>query len=96
MKRVLLVVLLFCSTMTLTSFGLIDNPKVAVQYQKSMSYNGNGKLLRVNLESKNIKPISENTDLEKEDSNSNKSLFRAFFSFVFQAISKVVIAFTSK
>ena len=89
MKRVLLVVLLFCSTMTLTSFGLIDNPKVAVQYQKSMSYNGNGKLLRVNLESKNIKPISENTDLEKEDSNSNKSLLEHFLALFFKLFLKL-------
>lgn len=97
MKKIALFLLLLTATFSLSSFGIISNPR-AVE-QKSVS----GKTLSVNsksvLNSKNVLTttleIKQDGVVEKEEST-EKNFLKTFFGFIISALSQIVMSLMSK
>ena len=97
MKKIALFLLLLTATFSLSSFGIISNPR-AVE-QKSVS----GKTLSVNsksvLNSKNglttTLEIKREGVIEKEEST-EKNFLKTFFGFIISALSQIVMSLMSK
>lgn len=97
MKKIALFLLLLTATFSLSSFGIISNPR-AVEH-KSVS----GKTLSVNsksvLNSKNglttTLEIKQDGVVEKEEST-EKNFLKTFFGFIISALSQIVMSLMSK
>jgi hypothetical protein len=93
MKKVIFVLLLSVGSFSLTSFGVVDNPKVAL-LQKS-------NLKRINIESKSVQfPVNskQNTDIEAkvEDVENEEGLLKKIFKITFAFVAKLVWSLMSK
>lgn len=97
MKKLVLFVLLVSATFSLSSFGIVSNPRIANQQHKA------GKSMVINSKSTvnsiiifgNPLEIKENGKTD-EKFESGKSLLKSFFGYIISALSQIVMTLVSK
>jgi hypothetical protein len=97
MKKLVLFLFLAISSLSLSSFGIVSNPRIANQQQKA------GKSMVINAKSTvNSTVIFSNTveikDNGKTDEklDSGKSILKSFFGFIISALSQIIMTLVSK
>lgn len=97
MKKLVLFLLLVSATFSLSSFGIVSNPRIANQQHKA------GKSMVINSKSTVNSTVIFSNPLEikeigKADAKleSGKSMLKSFFGFIISALSQIVMTLVSK
>jgi hypothetical protein len=97
MKKLVLFLLLISATFSLSSFGIVSNPRIANQQQKA------GKLMVINSKSTVNSTVIFNNPVEIKDSGkteekleSGKSHLKSFFALIISTLSQIVMTLVSK
>lgn len=97
MKKLVLFLLLVFTTFSLSSFGIVSNPRIANQQQKA------GKSMVINAKSTVSSSVIFSNPLEIKDNGkadadreSGKSILKSFFGFIISALSQIVLTLVSK
>ncbi|MCP9765057.1 hypothetical protein [Lacihabitans soyangensis] len=98
MKKLVLFLLLGSATFSLSSFGIVSNPRIAEHQAKA------GKCMVINSKSAVnsdillVNPLSNNANVNQDASKeeSQKSFLKSFFGFIVSALSQIVITLISK
>ena len=97
MKKLVLFLFLVTITFSLSSFGIVSNPRIANQQQKA------GKSMVINAKSTVNSTVIfsspvEIKDNEKSDEklDSGKSILKSFFGFIISALSEIIMTLASK
>ena len=97
MRKLVLFLLLVSATISLSSFGIVSNPRIANQQQKA------GKSMAINSKSTVNSIIIFSNPLEIKDNGkadadreSGKSILKSFFGFIISALSQIVVTLVSK
>ena len=98
MKKLVLFLLLVSATFSLSSFGIVSNPRIADQQLKagkSMAINSKS---TVNTNSLLLNPLMGKTgnDQEVSKEESQKSFLKSLFGFIVSALSEIVLTLISK
>jgi len=97
MKRLALFLLLSVSVLSLSSFGIISNPRLAEQNSseiKTLTINSKSTIISKSQAVTSL-DLKEEPDLEKQETES-KNFIKSFFSFVISALSQIVWTLLSK
>jgi len=97
MKKLVLFLLLVSATFSLSSFGIVSNPRIANQQQKA------GKSMVINSKSTVNSTVIFSNPVEIKDNGktdekfeSGKSILKSFFGFIISALSQIVMTLVSK
>ncbi len=97
MKKLVLFLLLVSATFSLSSFGIVSNPRIANQQQKA------GKSMVINAKSTVSSTVIFSNPIEIKDNGktnekmeSGKSILKSFFGFIISALSQIVLTLVSK
>lgn len=97
MKKLVLFLLLLSATFSLSSFGIVSNPRIANQQQRA------GKSMTINSKSTVNSMVIFSNPVEIKDNGktderleSGKSFLKSFFGFIISALSQIVMTLVSK
>lgn len=97
MKKLVLFILLISATFSLSSFGIVSNPRISNQHQKA------GKSMVINAKSTVSSTVIFSNPIEIKDNGkidekmeSGKSILKSFFGFIISALSQIVLTLVSK
>ncbi|MCF8325388.1 MAG: hypothetical protein K9I84_10550 [Leadbetterella sp.] len=97
MKKLVLFLLMVSATLSLSSFGIVSNPRMADQQHKA------GKSMVINSKSSVNSTVIFNNPVEIKDSGkteekleSGKSLLKSFFALIISTLSQIVMTLVSK
>lgn len=98
MKKLVLFLLLISATFSLSSFGIVSNPRIAdqqVKAGKSMAINSKS---TVSTNSLLVNPLLEKTINNQEETKeeSRKGFLKSLFGFIVTALSEIVLTLISK
>jgi hypothetical protein len=98
MKKLVLFLLLISANLSLSSFGIVSNPRIADQQLKagkSMAINSRS---TVNTNSLLVNPLLEKTINSQEENKeeSQKGFLKSLFGFILSALSQIVLSLISK
>jgi NADH:ubiquinone oxidoreductase subunit 2 (subunit N) len=98
MKKLVLFLLLISATFSLSSFGIVSNPRIADQQMKagkSMAINSKS---TVNTNSLLLNPLLEKTINNQSETKeeSQKGFLKSLFGFIVSALSEIVLILISK
>ena len=95
MNRFVLILCLFTANISLTSFGIISNSKASLMQTKARNTLIVNSKSSIKIQKCLNKPLVDLDDLETNSENQN-SFLKSYFGFVYNLITKLVSAFSSK
>jgi hypothetical protein len=95
MNRIILILCLFIANLSLTSFGIISNPNAALIRTKASNALIVNSKSSIKIQQGLSKPLLDLENIEINSENQN-SFLKSYFGFVYNLITKLVSAFSSK
>ncbi|MCP9757047.1 hypothetical protein EGI26_17950 [Lacihabitans sp. CCS-44] len=98
MKKLVLFILLLSATFSLSSFGIVSNPRISAHQTKAGKTIAISSKSEVKSELTTINPLvpRENNDQEVSKEQSYKSFLKTIFGFIISALTEIVMTLISK